>query len=190
LVTGDTGTGKSISVNQKLLHGLDSSAFQNILINYSAQTSANQVQDTIDAKLDKRRSKVYGPPLGKKVILFVDDLNMPAKETYGAQPPIEILRQLLDHGGWFDRKLNEWHHLVDIQLISAMGPPGGGRTRITQRIVRHFNVLNFVPFDETSLQGIFGLIMDWFLQRYGAGFFFKGRRYLQFYVQFCFLLCL
>ncbi len=94
LVTGDTGTGKSISVNQKLLHGLDGDKYQNILVNYSAQTSANQVQDTIDAKLDKRRSKVYGPPLGKKVVLFVDDLNMPAKETYVTTCPVPAKRYI------------------------------------------------------------------------------------------------
>ena len=146
----------------------DPNRWLSMFVNFSAQTSAGMTQDIIDGKLGKVRRGVYGPPTGKKMIVMVDDLNMPAKEEYGAQPPIEILRQWMDHGGWYDLvdKERSFRNLVEIQFVAAMGPPGGGKTRITQRYVRHFNMLHFTPYTEDSLRLMFTTTLDWVLGAY------------------------
>jgi dynein heavy chain len=167
LMVGETGTGKTVNISTYLSTMKDE--YVPMVLSFSAQTSANQVQDTIDGKLEKRRKGIYGPTAGKRYIMYVDDLNMPKKEEYGAQPPIEILRQWFDQAGWYDRKLLVFRQIIDCTYITSMGPPGGGRNHITARFIRHFNVIGYAEMSDESKGVIFSQILTAF---FGA---FDGR---------------
>jgi dynein heavy chain len=91
---------------------------------------------------------------------------MPKKEEYGAQPPIELLRQWMDHKGWYNRVSKEFWEILDIVFVTAMGPPGGGRSSLTQRLQRHFNIITYNILDNNSIEMIFSKIIG----RYFANF--------------------
>ena len=167
LVVGPTGTGKSIFVKQVLSSVLPQEVYKTIGVNFSAKTTANQTQSIIDGKLKKRRKGVFGPGPGEKAVIFVDDMNMPEKSAihYGAQPPIEILRQLQGSGGWYDLDDMSFKRVEDVQIVGAMGVPGkGAGTHITPRFIRFFNIIGVNDFDETTMTRIFSGICDWYCE--------------------------
>ena len=91
LLVGHSGVGKTVLVDQILLT-LDQNKIS-FTINFSAGTSSAGVQEIIESQFDRRAKNRFQPKGSKlKAVCFVDDLNMPKKETFGAQPPIELLR--------------------------------------------------------------------------------------------------
>lgn len=58
------------------------------------------LQDTIEGKLEKRTKGVFAPAGGKRLVCFIDDLNMPAKSKFGFIPPLELLKLWVDNGFW------------------------------------------------------------------------------------------
>ena len=69
---------------------------------------------------------------------------MPQLESYGAQPPVELLRQTIDAGGFYDTKKLLFKMVKDTRFVAACAPPGGGRNAVTPRLFRHFNMI-WVP---------------------------------------------
>ena len=59
------------------------------------------------------------PTGGKQLITFMDDLNMPSKDLFGSQPPLELIRQWLDYGFWYDRQKQTIKYVKVGSKISA-----------------------------------------------------------------------
>lgn len=72
-------------------------------MNFSSRTTSLDVQTSLEANVSKRNKNIYGPPIGKKLVCFIDDMNMPQVDTYGTQQPIALLKLFLELGGMYDR---------------------------------------------------------------------------------------
>ncbi|CAM39593.2 putative dynein heavy chain [Leishmania braziliensis MHOM/BR/75/M2904] len=167
---GPTGTGKSISLARLVLGGGMPSSFLGLNFTFSAQTKCTVLQDSLMAKFDKRRSHVYGAPAGKHFLIFIDDANLPLPEKYGAQPPVELLRQMLAQGGFYNFTGGiKWTSIIDCSLALAMEPPGGGRNHISNRFMRYFNYLAFPEMSDMSKRTILQAILSGGLTHRGLG---------------------
>ncbi|XXQ31198.1 Dynein heavy chain, cytoplasmic [Plasmodiophora brassicae] len=135
LFVGTAGTGKTCIVKRYLASVGDEMLSANI--NLNSRTDAAALQTIMEQSVDKRSGRTYGPPGNKKLIYFVDDLNMPFVDKYGTQSPEAFLRQHMDYGAWYDRAKLEKKEIKDVQYIACMNPTAGSFF-VNARLMRHF----------------------------------------------------
>jgi dynein heavy chain len=121
------------------------------------------VQHSFEKKMEKKRKNLFGAPKGKKIIAFVDDVNMPAPDKHLAQPPIELLRQVLDQKGFYERDKLFWIELEDVLHCAASAPPGGGRHTLPPRFLRHYAVACMPSPNADKMRGILQGLLEGFM---------------------------
>lgn len=168
--TGVTGIGKTIIMQAALGEMKNENKIIPVGVVFSAKTTSKETQFAIENNLFAQRKggKTFLVPTipSQKLVVFIDDINMPATEKYGAQPPIELLRLIQDKRGVYDRKQLNWKAIENTVLVAAAAPPGGGRSELTPRFTRHFYMICIPPTPEDSLKLIFGEILKGFLEAY------------------------
>eukprot|EP01114_Cavostelium_apophysatum_P014071 TRINITY_DN3552_c0_g1_i1.p2 TRINITY_DN3552_c0_g1~~TRINITY_DN3552_c0_g1_i1.p2 ORF type:complete len:327 (-),score=85.98 TRINITY_DN3552_c0_g1_i1:123-1103(-) len=136
LLCGPTGVGKTLEASQLIFNGL-SKDYAPLSVTFSRSTLSSHVQQTIETNLERFKAQSWGPIGALNMGLLLDNINAPKPETYGAQPPLEFVRQYFDHNGWYDLKDLTFKHVFGLNTIATMGV----NLDISPRFLRHFNII-------------------------------------------------
>lgn len=161
-MVGGEGTAKT-STALMFFRTLDPSEMLVKRVNFSSATTPFMCQSTIEVELEKRGGRNFGPPGGKAMTIFMDDLSMPEVNTWGDQPTLEMVRLIVEYGGFcfLDKdKRGDFKVCEDLQYIAAMQHPGGGKNDIPNRLKRNFFIFNMVLPSITSINDIYGQMLD------------------------------
>nr|XP_036870140.1 dynein heavy chain 10, axonemal [Manis javanica] len=159
ILVGESGTSKT-ATTQNFLKNLNEETNTVLIVSFSSRTTSMDIQRNLEANVEKRTKDTYGPPMGKRLLVFMDDMNMPKVDEYGTQQPIALLKLLLEKGYLYDRgKELNCKSIRDLGFIAAMGKAGGGRNEVDPRFISLFNVFNVLFPSEESLHLIYSSIL-------------------------------
>uniref|UniRef100_A0A8B9HQL2 Dynein, axonemal, heavy chain 11 n=1 Tax=Astyanax mexicanus TaxID=7994 RepID=A0A8B9HQL2_ASTMX len=164
MLVGNAGTGKSVLVGGKL-GSLDPDKYtiKNVPFNY--YTTSAMLQAVLEKPLEKKAGRNYGPPGSKRLIYFIDDMNMPEVDAYGTVQPHTLIRQHMDYNHWYLNHIK----LISLEILDTFAAIRlSAHLKLSiHSLQRHFSVfaLSFPGVD--ALNTIYCSILGQHLSREG-----------------------
>lgn len=150
VLCGPPGSGKTMT----LLNALRLSAELDVIIlNFSKDTTPAQLLKSIEQHCDYKNTSsgtILAPKVdGKWVVVFCDEINLPAVDKYGSQRVVSFMRQLIENSGFWRPRDLQWVTLQNIQFVGACNDPNDpGRNKLAKRFMRHV-ALVFVDYPQS-----------------------------------------
>ncbi|XP_069786102.1 dynein axonemal heavy chain 17-like isoform X3 [Narcine bancroftii] len=157
MLVGNAGTGKSVLMGEKL-NSINIEEYLIQAVPFNFYTNSGMLQDVLEKQLEKKTGRNFGPPGTKKLIYFIDDMNMPEVDKYGTVASHTLIRQHLDHGHWYDKIKLTLKDIHNCQYVACMNPTAGSFT-IDSRLQRHFCVFAVSFPGQDALQSIYSAIL-------------------------------
>ncbi|KIW34320.1 uncharacterized protein PV07_01105 [Cladophialophora immunda] len=158
MLCGPPGSGKTMTLFSALRKLPD---MEVVGLNFSSATQPELVIKTFEQYCEYKKTlngMVLSPTqLGRWLVIFCDEINLPAPDKYGTQRAISFLRQLVEQNGFWRTTDRVWVTLERIQFVGACNPPEDvGRHPMGDRFLRHAPVVMVDYPGEVSLTQIYG----------------------------------
>ncbi|XP_029930046.1 dynein heavy chain 11, axonemal [Myripristis murdjan] len=157
MLVGNAGVGKTILVSDKVAKLKEDYVVAKVPFNY--YTTSAMLQRVLEKPLEKKAGRNFAPPAAKRLIYFIDDLNMPEVDVYGTVQPHTLIRQHLDYSHWYDRQRLALKEIHNCQYITCMNPTAGSFS-VNPRLQRHFAVFAVHFPGADALATIFSSILS------------------------------
>lgn len=143
ILCGPPGAGKTMSLYAVLQK---SPEIDLINLNFSKETDPTIVLRAIEQCCDYIRTNdgfILRPKtVGKRVVVFTDEINLPKPDEFGTQTVIAFLRQLVEKRGFWKVAEKQWVSIQDIQFVGACNPStDAGRYQLSERFLSHTPVI-------------------------------------------------
>lgn len=158
LLCGPPGSGKTMTLFSALRKLPN---METVGLNFSSATTPDLLVKTLEQYCDYKKSvsgiTMAPKQIGRWLVVFCDEINLPAPDKYGTQRVISFMRQLVEHGGFWRASSKQWVSLDRIQFVGACNPPtDAGRTPLGLRFLRHAPLVMVDYPGEVSLMQIYG----------------------------------
>lgn len=117
LLAGKPGSGKSAHVWKCVRAPRPSVTCCKMVL--SQRITTKDVEAFFLSRFVKRHRRSLGPPHGSRMMFFVDDLAAPVADSFGAQRPHQLLRQVVEIGGFHESTRFQFTRIEDTSIILA-----------------------------------------------------------------------